>query len=387
MALIVAAALLTIGGVWFARELFTGPKTNLLTPEWFQEMLGRLRFSEQRLLPSWWLSTGLLEAAAGGDALPDSLLLLALLISNALFFRQWALWRAERVYRAAYSELQQSQRRKRARHVQLDRLVRRLTAFLPVTMQLMTIKDLRLFRRDPLQWSQFLVFFGLLALYFLNVRRFTYEVSSTAWVNMISFLNLSIVGLLLSTFNTRFVYPTISLEGRRFWLLGLLGVTRETIVWSKFLFAVGGSLLPCAGLVLISDVMLKVSMLVLVTHQLTCLVLCLGLAGIAVGLGAWLPNLRDESPSRIAAGFGGTLALVLSTLYISGRRAAYGPADPFLFGGQPSRREPRIDGAKHPVVADALAGGRLSRQSAAGRRRHAGAHADWHPRFRKLEFQ
>jgi ABC-2 type transport system permease protein len=108
----------------------------------------------------------------------------------------------------------------------------------------------------------------------------------------------------------------ISLEGRRFWILGLLGVRRETILWSKFLFAVLGSIIPCSGLVLISDLMLRVALMVVVSHQLTCLVLCLGLAGIAVGLGAWLPSLREESPSRIAAGFGGTLTLVISTLYI-----------------------------------------------------------------------
>jgi ABC-2 type transport system permease protein len=41
-----------------------------------------------------------------------------------------------------------------------------------------------------------------------------------------------------------------------------------------------------------------------------------GLSGIAVGLGASLPNVREQSPSRIAAGFGGTLCLVVSTLYI-----------------------------------------------------------------------
>ena len=180
----------------------------------------------------------------------------------------------------------------------------------------MMIKDLRIFRRDPLQWSQFLVFLGLLMLYFLNIRRFTYDVSSIAWVNLVSFLNLAVVGLLLSTFTTRFIYPMISLEGRRFWILGLLGVRRETILWSKFLFAVLGSVIPCSGLVLISDLMLRVSLMVVVSHQLTCLVLCLGLAGIAVGLGAWLPSLREESPSRIAAGFGGTLTLVVSTLYI-----------------------------------------------------------------------
>ena len=40
------------------------------------------------------------------------------------------------------------------------------------------------------------------------------------------------------------------------------------------------------------------------------------MVGIAVGLGAKMPNLREQSPSRIAAGFGGTLNLVLSTIYI-----------------------------------------------------------------------
>ena len=153
-------------------------------------------------------------------------------------------------------------------------------------------------------------------LYFFNIRRFTYHSDYIGWMNMVSFLNLSVVGLLLSTFTTRFVFPMISLEARRFWVLGLLPVRRETILWSKFLFAVGGSIIPFTALVLLSDAMLNVSTLVVISHQLTCVVLCVGLSGIAVGLGARLPNLREQSPSRIAAGFGGTLNLVLSTLYI-----------------------------------------------------------------------
>ena len=51
----------------------------------------------------------------------------------------------------------------------------RPSAFLPVPVRLLIVKDLRLFRRDPLQWSQFLIFLGLLALYFFNIRRFTYR--------------------------------------------------------------------------------------------------------------------------------------------------------------------------------------------------------------------
>jgi ABC-2 type transport system permease protein len=49
---------------------------------------------------------------------------------------------------------------------------------------------------------------------------------------------------------------------------------------------------------------------------MTLLILCMGLAGISVGLGARMPSLHEDDPSKIAAGFGGTLNLVISMLFI-----------------------------------------------------------------------
>jgi ABC-2 type transport system permease protein len=72
-------------------------------------------------------------------------------------------------------------------------------------------------------------------------------------------------------------------------------------------------------LVFLSDNVLHVvrtDPMVAILHQITCLMFCLGLAGIAVGFGAWFPNPREDSPSRLAAGFGGTMTLVVSTLFI-----------------------------------------------------------------------
>ncbi len=313
--LVAAGVLLLAVGIWMGCWVLAGPRNDLLTPTWFQEMLGRMQISDQRLLPSWWLSTGLMAAAGG--VWSDCVLFLTLLISNALFFRQLTLWTAERLYRPAYNSLfGRGRRHKRPQAARLDRLLSRLMGRLPTTVRLMTIKDFRLFRRDPLQWSQILIFAGFLILYFLYIPSFSYSTTAVTYVNMVSFLNLAVVGLLLSTFTTRFVFPMISLEGRRFWILGQLGVRRDTLLWGKFLFAACGAIVPCSALVLLSDLMLRVSLLILLSHQLTCLVFCLGLAGLAVGLGAWLPNLREESPSRIAAGFGGTLTLVSSTLFV-----------------------------------------------------------------------
>ncbi len=310
LALAVAALLLTAG--WW---LMAAGRNDLLTPRWFQTMLGRLSATEMPLLPSWWLSDGLLSAAR--ENWPDAVWFLAVLIANALAVRQLSLWLAFRIYRTAYGRVQaQGGPRRRARVVWIDRLAMGLLGALTVPVRLLILKDFRLFRRDPAQWTQFLIFIGLLFLYFVNIRRLHYDQYYVVWVNMVSFLNVSVVGLLLSTFTTRFIYPMVSLEGRRFWVLGLVGVRRETLLWSKFAFAVGGSLVPCSLLILLSDKMLGVETKIVLSHQLTCLILCCGLSGIAVGLGAKMPNLREESPSKIAAGFGGTLNLVVSTLYI-----------------------------------------------------------------------
>jgi ABC-2 type transport system permease protein len=319
--LLIGLALL--GASLLGWTLLRGAESDILTPSWFKEMLGRLQFSEHRLLPSWWLSSGLLEAARRDNGSLDyrpwaeSLLYLSLLISNAMMCHLLLVWSAARHYRIGFSELAGDRPAYKPRvGFWLDRVLMRGLVVISPQMRLLIVKDLRIFRRDPVQWSQFLIFFALLSLYFVNIRRFSYDVNYKGWVNMISFLNLAVVGLILSTFTTRFIFPMISLEGRRFWILGLLPIGRDTILWSKFLLASAGAAIPCSLLILLSDMMLQISWVVLALHQVTCVTLCLGLSGIAVGLGAMMPSLRETSPSKIAAGFGGTLNLVLSAIYI-----------------------------------------------------------------------
>jgi len=325
-ALAVAGTVLLAAAIVVGATLLGGADHDLMTPLWFKEVLARLQFTEQRLLPSWWLSSGLLEAAHNGGSIGEvipwreSAMFLAVLISNALLLSMIVFATGDRVFRTSYSRLQGLlPPRRLGRPATIDRIIMGMIWPLPMPVRLLIVKDVRLFRRDPVQWSQFLIFFGLLALYFINVRSFQYGDRLRGWMTMIGFLNVGVAGLILSTFTTRFIFPLISLEGRRFWILGSLPVKRDTILWSKFLFACGGSVVPCATLILLSDIMLGImqySPFVAAIHQLTCWVLCIGLSAIAVGLGARLPNLRELSPSKIAAGFGGTLNLVLSAVFI-----------------------------------------------------------------------
>lgn len=326
-ALVSLAVLVLLAGGIFGWKVFAYSNRDIMTQTWFQDVLARLQFSEQRLLPSWWLSSGLLEAAHPLETVEDqpawleSLLFLSVLTSNALLVHLVVGRTASWSLRGSYSSLQGLSRpRRQGRISWFDRCVLAASRPLPRVMRHLVVKDLRIFRRDPVQWSQFAIFFGLLALYFFNVRRFDYSGVMERWIILVSFFNVAVVGLLLSTFTTRFILPAISLEGRRFWVLGTAPIHRDTVLWGKFWFACGGSAVPCFVLVLLSDLALRIperSLLVMAVHQVACLALCSGLAAMAVGFGARLPNLRESSPSRIAAGFGGTLNLVVSSLYIT----------------------------------------------------------------------
>jgi ABC-2 type transport system permease protein len=296
-------------------------RTDAMSSAWFERAFARLAITEQKLFPSWWLSSGLIEAARtqpsgrpSGSGLSEAVKFLSLLLANSLALQLLAGWLARIAYRKGYSHLAgEVPARRRRRAGLVDRALIGSDAAVGRPLRLLLVKDLRLFRRDISQWSQFLIFFGLLGLYFFNLRSFNYH---NAYASMIGFLNLAVVGLILSTFTTRFIYPMISLEGRRFWILGLLPVHRDQIVWSKFLFSFLGGVVPCAGLVFLSDSMLGLPWRLIALHEYCCLLLCLGLSGIAVGLGARMPELRESSPSKIASGFGGTLCLVLSSLFI-----------------------------------------------------------------------
>jgi ABC-2 type transport system permease protein len=286
-----------------------------MSSDWLSSVQDRLAFCQSPLWPSRWMSAGLLAAAH--DDWPRAGYYLMVLSAHGGLCYLAAAAVARDLYFRGYSRVQGGRTsRRRIGRYRFDTVFHRLFFFLPRPVRLLILKDLRTFCRDPAQWSQFLIFFGLLAFYFLNIPRLGYAVQSPSWRNLVSFLNLSVTALILSTFTSRFIFPLLSLEGRNFWVLGLFPVSRDEILWGKFAFSAGISLLPTEVLVFLSDLMLGMSPVMIALHLAMVAVLCMGLSGISVGLGARLPNLRESDPSKIAVGFGGTLNLLVSLVFI-----------------------------------------------------------------------
>jgi ABC-2 type transport system permease protein len=311
----VALGLAAVGFcIWMAR-VRPANWEDALNRDFVEHLLDQFAFAQSPASPNHWMSRGL-QAAAQGD-LTRTFYYLLLVWSNGLFLYVLTTWVARRLYRHAYNGVASGGtfRRRYGGHW-LDRGLNRLVAFLNPQTRLLIIKDFRTFRRDPAQWAQVLVFSTIMILYFANMRQFFQGDFGRSFQNGISQMNLAATALLMCAYTGRFIYPMLSLEGRKFWVLGLLPLKRDRLLWGKFAFSATWSLLIAEFLVVFSDLMLGMPAWIVGLHALTVLVLALGLSGLSVGLGAWMPSFKESDPSKIAVGFGGTVNLVVGLLYL-----------------------------------------------------------------------
>ena len=279
-----------------------------------QAMIAALGRADSPYLPSSWLARGVLAAARGDHGVAGFQFLL--LLSNALFLLWLATLAAERWFYTGWSALA-GVGRPRALRGGVLRWLEWLLRPLPRPTRALVAKDLRLFWRDPAQWSQFVLFFGIMTLYVANLngaRSFAGQEGWRAWGTL---LNLGAAMLILASLTTRFIFPLISLEGRRFWILGLSPVTFRHILWQKFWLSVGSTSVFTVSLAVLSAIQLDLDRPAFYLSVAGIVAATLALSGLAVGLGSLYPNFEEDNPARIVSGMGGTLNFMLSMVYIA----------------------------------------------------------------------
>jgi len=136
---------------------------------WVRGVLGQLTMSQSPMLPSYWISSGLQYLARG--RLSDASYRFGLLLSTALFAGMVGVHLSRRLYATAYHRVQDRSRKPRRRgEGWMFRAIERMLLGMKPELRMLIIKDLKTFARDPVQWSQVLIFFGLLGVYFINMR-------------------------------------------------------------------------------------------------------------------------------------------------------------------------------------------------------------------------
>lgn len=292
--------------------------------EVLDQLLARTRFAQFPLLPSYWLSTGVLQWADG--AVSSALFFVLVLLSNTLFFGMITFTRVGNLFFDTASAVQ-SRAGSRGKQTASERSHSfpapsfadkfiRVFAFARRDTRALIVKDARMFWRDTTQWGQCVMLFGLLGVYIINLRHFTQQLTSPFWINLVAYLNLSACALNLATLTTRFVYPQFSLEGRRLWIIGMAPLGLRRVVKVKYWLATIASLAVTLTLITLSCHLLKMTWDQMAFFGAIITVMTFSLTGLAVGLGVLYPNMKEANPSKIVSGFGGTLCLVLSFLYI-----------------------------------------------------------------------
>ena len=327
----VGLAVLALVGMafWFKTEPITDEmlETRVLTV--LDRLLMKTRFAQFALLPSYWLSSGVLrwsEGALGGAGFFGLVLL-----SHSLFFGCLAFTRMGNLFYDAASAVQsrgsvfwqwpwfralQACQRNFDRSPGMIERVVGLVPGVPGDIRALLVKDIRVFWRDTTQWGQSLVLFGLLAAYIINLRHFSQQLNYPFWVHLVSYLNLGACSLNLATVTTRFVYPQFSLEGKRLWIVGLAPLGLVRVVKTKYWLTSFESLTVTLGLIWLSCHMLRLPADRTLYFVAAVSLMSFTLNGLAIGLGALYPNFKEENPSKIVSGFGGTFCLVLSFVYI-----------------------------------------------------------------------
>lgn len=271
-----------------------------------------MKLSSHPLWPSFWMAEGILSFARDNSV--RGALLWCLLASTAgvctllvegmgrlTFYESW--------HRRAPAA---TGRRAATSITGLEKLL----GFLKHDTRAVLIKDIRVFLRDPMQWSQALIFFGLLAIYFFNLRSFSYNLRDETWRNVIAWLNLISVSAVTCSLSARFTFPQMSLEGHAFWLLGLSPMSMRRVLWAKFGLAFASLGAVGVTLAAISTNMLSVSVELRVIAVFVALCVAAAMAGLSCGLGALFLDLRNRNPVAIISGFGGTLNLILGLAFI-----------------------------------------------------------------------
>lgn len=318
-------------------------------------LLGHTEIFLFPFLPGYWITEALFsyEAGDGGSLLLYS----SLLLSTAAVSVLGAEGLGRRIYLDRWLEMEGSGAGGPGMLAgKIDALLRPLGRVFPREALAFASKDIKTFLRDPGQWSQALILFGLLAAYIVNLGRMPYDIELLFWRNLILFLNVFALITILGMLSTRFAFPLVSLEGKRLWISFFSGVSLRRIVMQKFCLTGCGLFVTGALLSVMLNTVLGTGLYVFLICLLAVGLASFAFAGLSVGMGAVFPDFGTDNLSRINSGFGSSALLVLTLVYICLLGAA--GAFPLFFTprGFPGRGVCALLAAAAAAAASAAAG-------------------------------
>jgi len=265
------------------------------------------------LFPPRWSSDLLLSTLQGR---PSDALSWGLLLSGAVAATGVGRWITTSLYDQGRARSQEARQARLAKAGWLDALLALFTRPLAPAQRAIVIKDVKTFFRDPGQWSQLLLVGSIVVISLVSVAALPVDVVRGPWMgtfrNVLAFAVLGLVGFVMAALAARFLFTAVSMEGRAWWLIRSSPMTAKQYLWSKVLPGLVPMIVVGEILAITSTWILGAGSFLMLVAAITALFMSLGIAGIAVGMGAMFPDFKVDNAARAAAGPQGVLFMVVS---------------------------------------------------------------------------
>ena len=307
----------------------------LLNPESFAsigEMLNLLSTPTTSYLPSDWAMGALIPVLYGRTSIDPWPLLLLYSTPIALYFI--ATWMHRPWYYRGYSKAQEGRHGQSLVTTFRDWMLKQTTSSIDTLeerlgeleakgdhvssmMRQLIRKDQKIFIRDAAQWSQILVVVAIMVIYLVNYKYFEIAADERLLGDVgLFFFNLAACGFVVVALSGRFLFPTVSVEGRSFWMILQAPITLEKFLWGKWLGGLAPVLIVGQALIWASNLLVLQNIAYIFLASFIILIITLGVSAMSVGFGAVYPQFHNPNAAKIASSFGAVIYMILGMFLV-----------------------------------------------------------------------
>ncbi|MCD6587313.1 MAG: hypothetical protein J7K88_02040 [Candidatus Fermentibacteraceae bacterium] len=177
-------------------------------------------------------------------------------------------------------------------------------------------KDLLLFFRDPVQWSQLGLLTGMFSIYVINLNRFAIDFSNPYWLAVGIFINISFSAFVVATMMVRFAFPAPSMESPGLHALIQLPHGRKLFYRSKWIQTLLFSAIPASVLAWVSTRSIGAGVFLQIESVVCIFITAVVLSTMNISLGCIFLKRDTASAVSISSGQGGIIAAFASVAFV-----------------------------------------------------------------------
>ncbi len=293
----------------------------LVNPQGFADFtafLNAMQAPDSTFLPSTWATEILFSMLGLRNGRP--FFYYAVLASTAAVAVMACEMIVTRNFATGWTKAQEGRQTRKALRPLWEKILAVLTSPFRSATRVLVEKEIKIFFRDTSQWSQLILLGALIVVYVYNFSVLPINGSPLVtfyFKNVIAFVNLALAAFVTASVAVRFVYPSISLEGRAFWAIKTAPVSASQLWWAKFWSGLVPLMILGEILILATNHYLQVMPFMYWLSAATLFAMAFPIVALALAVGVTYPNFEAENAAKVASGSGALVYMVQCMSFIA----------------------------------------------------------------------